>query len=273
MVTAGVYFGLHDMESDLQLFRLSPEIWKSANFDDVMDTFEDMGEMGIAISPFTQFAIEVKVKFAKGMTGAFEVIPKSIEDCTILVEYWMERQPDPLHPEAPKNILVTMINDDGRILASKINLASLFHNKAFGKFGTMPKGAAEDLMHLCHDLRAVLIVMLATRNTKQETIVNRNLLAGKSNKKNEYRKGYPYTTTISIGKITESEIKDGDDPRHVRPHLRRGHIRTQRYGPDRSFEKKIFIEPVFVNASEGWIAKRQAYNVSSKAWPDSRANA
>lgn len=36
----------------------------------------------------------------------------------------------------------------------------------------------------------------------------------------------------------------------------------QHFGPKNELRKKIWIEPVFVNADEDWVAARTAYNVS-----------
>ena len=267
------------MKSDLQLFRLSHEIWDSMVFEDVVATYKDMHELNMAFSPFLKYAIETKIKFLKGMASDPEGLTGDIGNRTILFEYNFEKREigEGNIMENPLSLHMSVFDENGKRYHEREDLIEYFKNhpteaKEFYKKKSEQDGLYTTFLNICFDLHMVLIVLLATKNVKTDTMVNRNLLGGKSNKKNQYRKDYPYTTTISIGKITESHVGDGDDPRTVRPHLRRGHIRMQRFGPDRSFEKKIFIEPVFVNASQGWIAKRSAYNVSSKAWPDSRAN-
>jgi hypothetical protein len=114
---------------------------------------------------------------------------------------------------------------------------------------------------LVSDLVAVLIVLLATKNVQKT--VKENKLAKLGIGKNPYT----HTTTLSIGKVTErTDGVKGDEPRgEVRPHLRRGHIRNQHYGPNNQFKKQIFVQPVFVNADKGWVAERTAYNVRRAA--------
>lgn len=78
---------------------------------------------------------------------------------------------------------------------------------------------------------------------------------------------YLSTTTLRIGEVVEREGKSLHTNTHVRPHLRRGHIRNQRYGANLSLSRQVFIEAVFVNADEGWIAERTSYSVvKSKQW-------
>lgn len=105
----------------------------------------------------------------------------------------------------------------------------------------------------------VLLVLLATRNVIRETTVSKAARLGIGKNR------YPYTTTLKLGAITET-AKDGAGVGAARrPHLRRGHIRRQHYGPGNEFVKRIWVQPVFVNATEGWIAPRTAYNVSKES--------
>ena len=112
------------------------------------------------------------------------------------------------------------------------------------------------------DYVQLLIVLLATKNTVTETKHNKalSLGIGKRDRKHEY------VTTITIGAVTE--VEPSADPstatgRRLRPHLRRGHIRRQHFGPNREWIKKIFIAPVFVNSTdEVKNTLRTRYNVT-----------
>lgn len=258
------------MSNDQQLFRLSPEIWKCVDPDDIDATAADMAEMGLFKSPFKNFAIEVPWAFLNAMhRDEITEEDRLYEKTLVLLEYEIKDViKDSLVKQGFKTIHMTGLDEHHRILLPRKDVAEYIKPENDAR----EINAGLEMVEMAALLFKILVVLLATKNHKADTTVNRNLLAGKTNKKNAYRKDYPYTTTIRIGSITESHVKEGDDPRTVRPHLRRGHIRTQRFGPDLAFEKKVFIEPVFVNASQGWIAKRAAYNVSSKAWQDSRAN-
>lgn len=85
----------------------------------------------------------------------------------------------------------------------------------------------------------------------------RTLILGIGSKRNHL-----YTTTIRIGAEAQrtAQAESQSSGRTVRPHLRRGHIRRQHFGPGREMQKSIWIEPTFVN---GLVPdEREAYNVS-----------
>lgn len=111
-------------------------------------------------------------------------------------------------------------------------------------------------------IRKILIVLLATRNIVKERTKDKLLSMGIGAKKNNYRP--LYTTTLSLPKTV---TRDDGQPANVgvsrRPHLRRGHIRHQKYGPRLAFTKLIWIQPCFINADEDFVSTRSAYNTSA----------
>ena len=238
------------MNDHRQLFRISDSIWNSMSLNDMRKTAQDMNEMGLALPPFKSLAIEIKLKF-------FDKLAQSMNKTSnVKLEHYNDRLylevdfADPTQSIYDSDVAwgAHMVDENGRI--SLDNLHS--RGEPYTEWVLMT-------VTLCMQ---ILIVLLATKNTKIEQILNKQLMRGKFNKSQEYRSKFPITTTISIGKIVETYTQDGEDNRNVRPHLRRGHIRNQHYGPKNELTKKIFIQPVFVNASEGWIAERRAYNVS-----------
>lgn len=132
---------------------------------------------------------------------------------------------------------------------------------------TTNKRWAGGIQSFCKDIGLVrewmcdtLITLLATRNVVKSRHENKlaKLGIGKAHK-------HRYTTTLSLPREAENDpahtpVETG---REMAPHLRRGHIRRQHYGPRNSFIKTIWIEPVFVNADKEFVSKRQAYNVSN----------
>lgn len=107
-----------------------------------------------------------------------------------------------------------------------------------------------------------LITLLATRNAVKEIEHNKCVRLGIGTKKHGKR-SYEYVTTIMVPDEGERPPAEGpgEPGREVAPHLRRGHIRHQRFGPNYELAKLIWIAPVIVNADKGWVATRRAYNM------------
>lgn len=108
----------------------------------------------------------------------------------------------------------------------------------------------------------ILITLLATRNAVKTTEHNKAARLGIGGKKKGSTKRYEYVTSISVPKILEDDEEHASSGKEKVPHLRRGHIRRQHYGPKNSMVKRKFIEAVFVNADKDWVATRTAYNVT-----------
>lgn len=114
----------------------------------------------------------------------------------------------------------------------------------------------------------VIIVLLNTRNAVKST--TRDKLASLGIGRKSGRHAHEYVTTIALPRERDMAKAEGPgEPtgRHVAPHLRRGHPRDQHFGPNRAFVKRVWIEPVFVNADKGWVSQRERYNVSLGAPP------
>lgn len=100
----------------------------------------------------------------------------------------------------------------------------------------------------------LLIVLLATKN------IIKTVKHCKLAKRGIGKCKYEYSTTLSIPKILDDDPDNATPGKPKAPHLRRGHIRRQHYGPRNSFIKSIWIEPCFVNADADFVSTRTHYN-------------
>jgi len=246
-----------------QLFRLSSEVLDALTIKEMKSTLIDMMEMGIADVPYKEFAIEVNRKFISKMMNLededsqLQIIESAKK---MKIEYDPNTQFKLMVIVNGKNYSIHRCYEDEWIdwdydLLIKYK-SHLLDKASYDRLRNQVKSISANIL-------GILIVLLATKNHVKEDRVDKDIARGRYNKKQAYRKDYPITTTISIGKITETYEGKGGTGSKKRPHMRRGHIRTQHYGPNRELTQKIFIQPVFVNADEGWIAKRRAYNVGA----------
>ena len=264
------------------LFRLSSEILNSINLEDIEKTFDDMVEMKIAYSPFREYSLELSEKF---LSKLGEKICGYKKDNSFWPQnfdhgYFFKYSDYPKEYKKEINHFGKLVNSiNGEIIPDNhgTSIVEIFFIRqggvvvswndyeTYGNLNGKNKNETEYhrsiVANIALKVRQILIVLLATKNHVKEERVNKDLAQGRFNKKQAYRKDYPITTTISIGKITETYESKGGTGTAKRPHMRRGHIRTQHYGPKNELTQKIFIQPVFVNADEGWIAERRAYNV------------
>lgn len=246
-----------------QLFRLSSEVLDALTIKEMKSTLIDMMEMGIADVPYKEFAIEVNRKFISKMMNLED------EDSQLQIIESAKKMKIEYDPNTQFKLMVIVNGKNYSIhrcykdewidwdydLLIKYK-SHLLDKASYDRLRNQVKSISANIL-------GILIVLLATKNHVKEDRVDKDIARGRYNKKQAYRKDYPITTTISIGKITETYEGKGGTGSKKRPHMRRGHIRTQHYGPNRELTQKIFIQPVFVNADEGWIAERRAYNVGA----------
>lgn len=258
-----------EMEGRRQLFIIPAEVFKAISYDDIYKTAEDMTQLGIYKPPFYEFDVEIDAReedIAKWSTGnekvnLLGVAPDRILSLKSAYRYkftsdWSEYTF--LHRfyyrDSPNKIKNTF-------LPCTVNNLKVYYkeyakniNRDLDEFANLMQ---QQINELSNQFLGMLIVLLATKNAEKECkkLSKHSILNRKS--------GYGYVTTIKIGKIIETYQSEGSSGFSVRPHMRRGHIRTQHFGVGNKEIKKIFIQPVFVNADEGWIEnQRKAYKVT-----------
>ncbi len=247
---------------DRQLFVLGQEIWSSISKDDIIATGKSMMDAGVYNYPYDEFDITAVGESRHLLDWIFKLdqfedkeLDKLKQDKTIMTfgfRYY-ELNGDEFNYSMAVNVGGERIylprGSDELLSGFSVSPASAI---------TMNDLAAEALL-------SVLLVLLATRNVKKDVLHSPKRFADPASKngiKQIKNKDYKYITTIKIGKITETMRSDGASRGPVRAHLRRGHVRNQRFGEGLKEVKKIFIQPVFVNADEGWIEnQRKEYRV------------
>ena len=235
-------------EEKPHLFRLSDDILSCFDMEDIRATYNDMLALNLDKDPYPYYAIEVKVKFmylfgkkTGLLIGEDDGTDPSIMQATCVFIYELDDDGEHYHFD----VLMYAMGKYVDLLAA----ATLNKNKEQENY---VNGIAEYL-------RYFLMVILATKNA--EKVTKKNLAKAISPRQRKDAAKYGYTTTIQIGKITESYGSSTLTGGAKRPHLRRGHIRTQRFGKGNAEVKKIFIQPVFVNADENWINEQKTYRV------------
>jgi len=229
-----------------ELFLIDHETLKACVYDEVEETYSSMEELGLAHLPYSHTHI--------GVPGS--AVISLIQDAAV----------EELHKKAQKEFASLELHfryydEEFYELVSRFTPNA--ERPTFTKWVNMQDfdpPNSENYAAAALVMRRVLIVLLATRNaikvrTKDKLFA---LGIGKRSKNNQRPL---YTTSITLPKLPTNE-KGALTGRSISPHLRRGHIRQQAWGPKRSFHKAIWIEPIFVNADPTYVSTRVAYNTN-----------
>lgn len=234
------------IDKRLPLFKIASNIFESITLEDVDKTAKDMEHMGLLLAPYENFRIQVKLNLIIDLIIRASPEQISRDDAEIsrapraevIFEYkWLgENTVELLMYSSSDGIDFDIIGED-------------FFNEKNNEW-----------TEWCgFTIARILIVLLATKNIKKDVQT-----CNKPNSRNRRERTlskYSSVTTISIGKITETVRSNKGNGGPVRPHLRRGHIRNQRIGVGRNETKAIFIQPMFINADQGWIDSQKEYRV------------
>lgn len=228
-----------------QCFAISDEIYKAVSLEEVRATFADMEELGIAKPPYPEFDVLTKSRnvFRPADGAPWKIEDERFQHSDVIFRFNGPKLIDALFDwnlgKGPLSLL-------DRHLLEGINRAE------FGRF-------IHNIMDHSEGMYKLILVLLATRNVEKATATNKLAKMGIGKNKDRHW----YTTTLKIGRVTETVYEKGEaHGGTVRPHLRRGHKRNQRWGPGFQFTRVIFIEPMFINADENFVSARTAYNVS-----------
>lgn len=255
----------------IENFFLPEDFLKSVDMTEIHATLEAMNECGIDRAPFNHFCITIPTlamldKLAS-QAGPYEdrirkLMTRDRARDYIQLEYY-DMDGVPLYDKEGHTGDVSIVELRHGAETIDIGLACevlMERDKEEGRI------MYNDLSGLTSNLIHVLVVALATKGTvkdRKPTKISKLAKLGIGKPKPPPK--YAYTTTISIDKrLVHHEASSGTGLMR-RPHLRRGHARDQRFGPNFSYVKKIFIEPVFVNSDKDFGAPfRDHYNVSLK---------
>lgn len=237
-----------------ELFIISPSTMKAYDEETIKATADDLHELGMFSLPYDRVDIRVAVDFSEETKAAFRTgIPpiqgsegyRALAVCTSA------------NPPSCIDLTLVGVNAEGDFSHMAIHM----HPPKFARGQPLiQKMSGSRHGDLGLSLASYLIVLLATRNVEKTVRVNKlaKLGIGKKNPTNSYSR----VTTITIPEMLPESEEHPPTGRTVCPHLRRGHIRRQHYGPERAFIKRVWIAPIFVNADEGFVSQRQAYNLS-----------
>jgi hypothetical protein len=248
------------MNMKVPLFDIPDKVVESLDVNAVLATSDDMVRMQIDDPPFRDFTVRLSLR--SSIVISYEMVKSRLH----------ERNDIPL---GSKKDLADMAADNWGDLIMTIRYRNFERtNKGLIFNAFFKANESKDLKSpslfstldlriktaLSRTIYSILIVLLATKNIDRKVVIN-SARSG-SKRARDDAKSYSSTTYLNIGKITEtcrgssSGSKSGGP---TRPHLRRGHIRLQRYGEGLKESKQIFIQPTFVNADKEWIDRQKTY--------------
>ena len=240
-----------------ELFMIDVKAVQATNIRDVIHTYNEMIELGIALPPSNHLVIGFDPRIY-----ASSFYPENIDQRVVnkVAEVSGHNPGSYLAVDfkfSPPDD-VDIKSDNRKVLGYFVCEHFWINGKTLKPFGDRKPG---DMGYKAQytAIFATLIVLLATKNAEKDRVENRP--NSSSAKARNASKNFAYTTTIRIGKITEN-CKSGGTGSPTRPHLRRGHVRNQRYGEGRREIKQIFIAPVFINADKEYVeSQRIAYKI------------
>jgi len=232
-----------------QLFRISSELIDSVAKETVDHICADLQTLGMFKLPYPKIDVEFPIeKFViMGHTCMAVLIKKEIPPETDQV---IKIYPD------------TYMRYTGLSIQGADSVTIELYKPTYRCRKTIPldEQMLQDGFGQAWNVVQLLVAVLATRNVVKQTTHNKLARLGIGHRSDRYE----YTTRLLPPTDAPEATGEGapTEGRPKCPHLRRGHIRNQRHGPNYEFVKQIWIEPIFVNADREWTKTRTGYNFS-----------
>jgi hypothetical protein len=232
------------------LFVIGPDAYLSMTQEEVKATVKDLKVLDLYYLPYDRISVRLPLDYACVLEDTAQVDNNP--------QYYRRDSLGRLRPNlGPGNYLQY---DNINLLGEPST--ALFIGEGHGEHKRFCFPADRgDVLIAAQDIADGLIALLATRNIIKSVEHNKLARLGIGGKRAGSARRFEYVTTISVPSKLEENHESVREGREVAPHLRRGHIRHQRYGPGLAYFRQIWIAPVFVNADKEWVSKRRAYNV------------
>lgn len=254
-----------------ELFLISRDVVAAASMEEVDATYADMQELGIAHMPYGLVDIDINAKLS---------FPDDGNDMMFLLCDDSAIGSPPLTGQPRLDQVKTMFrelkSDDKRVNVKikfqyrdgKCELILVWvHDTWFELHSGGWHRQCAEFRETAERYKKLLVVALATREIVKTRTKDKLLAMGIGKHKRDNHRPI-YTTTISLP-IRSVSGASGPASSHagisLRPHLRRGHPRQQRHGPNFEYIKKIWVPPCFVNADDGYVSTRFSYNTSRRS--------
>ena len=240
------------------LFDIQERVVDSIDVNAVLATATDIIEMDMFVPPFENFFIRISMRLVLKIGFLID------EDCQ---EYSLDETLKKMKDKwGNENLTVKYNNFEKRdgLLGCGMNFEVSNNNGYIGSVLSHFEGG--DVRSIGNIMLALFIVLMATKNIERRIVTND---ARANNKRaRDDAKHFSTTTYLNIGKIVETcRGTGGSLGGPIRPHLRRGHIRAQRYGEGLREVKNIFVRPVFVNADKDWVEQQKTYKFTGSFNP------